>query len=186
MNWNLVKEEIEEIVLNVALFEYDNEGTDFKIKRAMHEYGHSKSEFINYNMGVERVGPNVTVEFAHKDHSEPGCVISIILGKKLKEKVEIISPEEIHTYAKDKGWWDNERPIPELLCLVHSEISEALEGYRNHVADGEKGCLAEELADAVFRIWDMSAALGIDIVKEVEKKHKTNLNRSYRHGGKRC
>jgi NTP pyrophosphatase (non-canonical NTP hydrolase) len=102
------------------------------------------------------------------------------------KKVEIISPEEIHAYAKEKGWWDKDRPIPELLCLIHSEISEGLEGYRMNIPEGEKGCLSEELADAVIRIWDMCGALGIDIVGAVEKKHEYNLTRSYRHGNKRC
>ena len=103
-----------------------------------------------------------------------------------RKRTDIIDPQAIHEYAKSKGWWDNERPIPELLCLIHSEISEALEGYRNHVEKGEKGWLGEELADAVIRIWDMSAALGIDIIKEIDKKHEINLQRTYRHGGKRC
>lgn len=100
--------------------------------------------------------------------------------------MKIVTPKEVHELAKEKGWWDNERKVPELLCLVHSEISEALEGYRNNIPDGEKGCLAEELADAVIRIWDMSEALGIDIAKEVNKKHEFNLTRPYRHGNKRC
>jgi hypothetical protein len=29
--------------------------------------------------------------------------------------------------------------IPELLCLIHSEISEAMEGYRNDVAGHREG-----------------------------------------------
>jgi NTP pyrophosphatase (non-canonical NTP hydrolase) len=98
----------------------------------------------------------------------------------------ILKPEVIHKYAVDKGWWDKDRPVPELLCLLHSEISEGLEAYRNNVPEGEKGCLSEELADVVIRIWDMSFALGIDIIKAVEKKHKENLERPYRHGNKRC
>jgi NTP pyrophosphatase (non-canonical NTP hydrolase) len=102
------------------------------------------------------------------------------------EKIEIISPKEIHAYAVEKGWWINDRKIPELLCLLHSEISEALEGYRNNIKDGDKGCFNEEIADLVIRVWDMCAALNIDIVKEVNKKHEFNLTRSYRHGGKRC
>lgn len=100
--------------------------------------------------------------------------------------IDIVSPEEVHKYAKEKGWWDNERPIPELLCLIHSEISEALEAYRNNIPAGESGCLGEELADAVIRIWDMAEALEINIVEEVNKKHKYNMTRPYRHGNKKC
>lgn len=100
--------------------------------------------------------------------------------------LDLVSPGEVHVYAIEKGWWENKREIPELLCLVHSEISEALEGYRNHLQPGEKGWVGEELADAVIRIWDMCEYLGIDIVDEINKKHQTNLDRPYRHGNKKC
>ena len=100
--------------------------------------------------------------------------------------LKLVSPKEVHEYAKEKGWWDNERNIPELLCLVHSEISEALEAYRNNVKEGDPHSVGEELADAVIRIWDMCEYLGIDIVDEINKKHKINLQRPYRHGGKLC
>lgn len=38
----------------------------------------------------------------------------------------------VHNNAKLHGWWDNPREFPELLALIHSEVSEALEEYRNH------------------------------------------------------
>ena len=99
---------------------------------------------------------------------------------------DIITPKEIHQCAKEKGWWEEYRPVPELLCLLHSEISEALEAYRNYIPEGEKGCLSEELADVVIRIWDMCEYLHIDIAEAVRLKHEVNLTRPYRHGGKRC
>ena len=100
--------------------------------------------------------------------------------------INMVSPEEVHTLAIEKGWYDQERPVPELLCLIHSEISEALEAYRNYTPEGEKGCISEELSDAVIRIFDMSEALGIDIVSAVNEKHKINCDRPYRHGNKKC
>jgi len=100
--------------------------------------------------------------------------------------LDLVSPKEVHEYAKEKGWWEKNREIPELLCLIHSEISEALEGYRNNIPIGDKGWVGEELADAVIRIWDMCEAYNIDIVSEMNKKHQINLERPYRHGNKRC
>jgi len=99
---------------------------------------------------------------------------------------DIITPKEIHQCAVDKGWWEEYRPVPELLCLLHSEVSEALEAYRNYIPEGEKGCLSEELADVVIRIWDMCEYFHIDIAEAVNKKYEVNLTRPYRHGGKRC
>lgn len=84
----------------------------------------------------------------------------------------------IHNSAKDKGFWDATRPIPEMLCLIHSEISEALEADR----DGDGEMLAEELADAVIRIFDMACGLGINIGEEIAKKHQKNLDRPRLHG----
>lgn len=38
--------------------------------------------------------------------------------------------QEINKNAKDHGWWEDERSFPEIVALCHSELSEALEEYR--------------------------------------------------------
>jgi hypothetical protein len=40
--------------------------------------------------------------------------------------------ERSHAISKEKGWLDNPRPFSAIASLVHSEISEALEEYRNN------------------------------------------------------
>ncbi|MDY0095388.1 MAG: nucleotide pyrophosphohydrolase [Candidatus Vecturithrix sp.] len=89
---------------------------------------------------------------------------------------------DVHNNAVDHGWWESSRPIPELLCLVHSEVSEALEAYRND----DLNMFREEVADIIIRCLDMSCALNIDIESEILRKHGINKSRPYRHGGKKC
>lgn len=107
--------------------------------------------------------------------------------------------EEIHEYAKKAGWWDDPegegRSPAMLFVLVHSEISEALEEYRDGRGLNERYYNAEkptkpegipsELADAVIRILDMCAHWGIDLDAVMREKHEYNLTRGYKHGGKK-
>jgi NTP pyrophosphatase (non-canonical NTP hydrolase) len=100
--------------------------------------------------------------------------------------------KDAHERAKAKGWWEGETNVPEKLCLVHSEISEALESYRDnepHVFISENGKpegFAIELADAVIRIADLCGHLGIDLAYAVDVKSEFNERRPYRHGGKKA
>ncbi len=102
--------------------------------------------------------------------------------------------DQVHQLAIEKGWYDGSiRTIPELLCLIHSEVSEALEDYRSRGSDcqfayyrqdGKPEGLGMELADVVIRICDMCGYLGIDIDQMIEIKHQYNKGRPYRHGNK--
>ena len=50
-----------------------------------------------------------------------------------------------HQVAKDKGFWETERNVPEMLMLVVSELAEALEALRkDHYA-------YKSIADALFK-----------------------------------
>lgn len=100
--------------------------------------------------------------------------------------------KDIHDNAVSHGWWDDgARPIPEVIALCHSELSEALEAYRNKepmcwLNDGKPDGIAVELVDCVIRIFDYLAAENIDIEHILAIKHLYNTTRPYKHGNKRC
>ena len=97
--------------------------------------------------------------------------------------------EDIHQTAVDKGWWDNPRSDGEVIALIHSELSEALEAIRCGEAMSEKipefTELELELADVAIRLMDYAEKRGIDLWSAILAKAEYNKGRSYRHGGKR-
>ena len=90
-----------------------------------------------------------------------------------------------HRYAVNQGFWALEfRPhgesvpanLAEKLCLIHLEVSEALEALR------EGTPLDEELADIMIRVGDLAGFLNIDLGKAVVDKMLYNETREYKHG----
>jgi NTP pyrophosphatase (non-canonical NTP hydrolase) len=117
--------------------------------------------------------------------------------------------QEIHANARAKGFWDQPRPIAQILMLVVCELAEAVEADRAaataapYVVTDEdkdfaarltgkdysawystvvKGCFEEEIADAVIRLLDLSAGLGIDLDWHIKAKMKYNATRQFMHG----
>lgn len=87
---------------------------------------------------------------------------------------------EAYEIAKSKGWHDTKREVPELIALIHSEVSEALEADRKDDYDNFK----EELADVCIRIFDLCGSMDIDLNEAIEKKMEKNRKRPYKHGKK--
>ncbi len=101
--------------------------------------------------------------------------------------------EESHATAIEKGWWDQDRSFGELIALCHSELSEALEAWRDedpplhYEEDKPEGWLVE-LADVLIRVGDMVGGLSTVTAFEeaLEAKFAFNRTRPYRHGNKRA
>lgn len=101
---------------------------------------------------------------------------------------------DVNAWAVGKGWWDDgkKKTFGEQASLFHSEISEALEEYRNghdfteiyYGPDGKPEGIPVELADCIIRIMDTAAHYGMDLEKAIAEKMDYNANRPYRHGNK--
>lgn len=94
---------------------------------------------------------------------------------------------EAYENAKAHGWWETSRNDGELIALMHSELSEALEGQRHpgpseHIP--EFTAVEEEMADVMIRIADYSAARNLRLAEAIIAKMKYNKTREYKHGGK--
>ena len=113
----------------------------------------------------------------------------------------------IHELAVEKGWWDEPREFGTVVALCHSELSEALEEYRNdrpmlyveNVLGSERLTdpaffrqyekpegIAVELVDCMIRILDYLGKEGVDVDQVLRLKFNYNRLRPHRHGGKKC
>ena len=93
-----------------------------------------------------------------------------------------------HGLAWEAGWWHDletgepiERNDAELICLMHSELSEALEGVRKGHQDKhlpQYSAVTVELADAVVRILDYAGKRQLPIGSALAEKLAYNQDRA--------
>jgi NTP pyrophosphatase (non-canonical NTP hydrolase) len=90
-------------------------------------------------------------------------------------------------YANAQWWHDIttgeriERNKGELICLMHSELSEAMEGERKGLMDDKlphRKMAEVELVDTLIRIFDYAGAYGYDLEGAYQEKMAFNANRA--------
>lgn len=112
--------------------------------------------------------------------------ITLPTDQEVQDAIEILI-RACHGRAKNNGWWTDlktgqeyKRPIPECLCLIHSEVSEALEGYRKNKMDDHlpnRKMFDVELSDVLIRLFDLAGGYDVPLGEVTTEKMFYNDHR---------
>lgn len=113
---------------------------------------------------------------------------------------------DAHKNAVEKGFYNSQRNVPELLMLIVSELGEACEALRKNKITNTKPLLSnplndfehpqwlfnfegfvkdtfeDEIADCFIRLADLCGYMGIDIESHIKAKMEYNKTRPKKHG----
>lgn len=130
----------------------------------------------------------------YKAHRRPAPLCKICF---MNEPTQTASPADpipvdlnqlaARVYVANVKWWQDphtglpiQRNKGEMLALIHSEISEALEGERKDLMDDKlphRKMAEVELVDAIIRILDYAGGFGYDLQGAFEEKMAYNAQR---------
>lgn len=88
--------------------------------------------------------------------------------------------ERSQQIANSKGFKVDWKNAPTYLMLIVTELSEAMEQWR----DDDKGGFKEEVVDSFIRLFHLVGDLGLkeEMIKSILDKLRYNETRPYKHG----
>jgi NTP pyrophosphatase (non-canonical NTP hydrolase) len=150
---------------------------------------HRPGEWENVVRGLARTARDY---IAHVDE------VRSLLPKTLEEM-----QTEVTEWCERKGWkGEGSAPVTfgDTMALLHSEVSEALEAYRDWglndatmprtakeaeiLGPPKPEGVGSEFADVLIRLLDDCDRWGVDLRFEFERKMAYNERRPYQHGGR--
>ncbi len=180
--------------LNVARAVFQADGKPDTEVRVLPDPNGGVSFSINFGPDAQTVNSGLIGVGSELQLAESLQFIADTIGARVPGRLSpfvrgwISTAADSHYNAKSKGFWEDgvERNNGEMLCLIHSEISEALEALRHGNPPDDKvpefTGAETELADAVIRIMDLAHARGWRVAQAIEAKMKFNATRAHKHG----
>lgn len=124
------------------------------------------------------------------NYPKPQIIESIAASAAQARKAGRWLQDICHGASARAGWWadgqgrdvrENPYCFSNKLALIHSEVSEAMEGDRKGLMDDKlphREMREVELADAAIRIFDLAGAYGMDLGAAIEEKLVFNAQRA--------
>ena len=125
------------------------------------------------------------------------ALMQVIHNDNTRQQVLAQMMEEVTAVNVANGWHDDDRRFGEDVALLHSEVSEMLEAYRDYGLDdatehsnlmlppNKPEGVGSEAADILIRLLDTCDRANIDLYAEYARKIAYNKTRGHKHGGKR-
>lgn len=125
-------------------------------------------------------------KFRERTKQQIGASVAVLAGLIVQTFEQLQSL--VYAANEAQGFWDNPRSNAELIALMHSELSEALEADRKEIAHDDHipdfTGLEAEFADTVIRLLDASGGRNLRLGEAIVAKLLYNLSRPAKHGKK--